>query len=41
MGPEGISRREAFAASAAIATALPLAAQNASGKRITAGEVIA
>ena len=41
MGPEGVSRREAFAASAALVTALPLAAQRAPGKLITAGEVIA
>jgi putative NIF3 family GTP cyclohydrolase 1 type 2 len=41
MSPEAISRRKALAASAAIATALPLAAQGERGKPITAGEVIA
>src|SRR5689334_18313410 len=41
MGSEGVSRREAFAASAALVTALPLAAQGVPGKSITAGEVIA
>ena len=41
MGPEGVSRREAFAASAALVTTLPLAAQREPGKAITAGEVIA
>jgi len=41
MSPEAFSRRKALAMSAAIASALPVAAQSESGKPITAGEVIA